>query len=406
MTLWERSMGSNVVRKTLYTGLWLACLFSVLTACSKAESPAEEGGPPPPAVSVAEVLVQDVTPWDEFSGRIEATDSVEIRPRVAGVIDKVAYREGQDVKEGEVMFIIDQRPFQAELQRSEATVTRAKAQTKLAHSERARAHKLYQTKVISKEDYDQRVAAEEQAEADVRAAKAALRLARLNLEYTEVRAPIDGRTGRALVTRGNLVQSDPTPDLLATLVSLDPVYVYFDVDEQTYLGYTAADGDAAVNNVGGRGKVFIGLGNEQGFPHEGRVDFIDNQLDATTGTIRMRAVLDNKDHRLTPGLFARVKLLAASAHSAMLVDDQAILTDQDKKYVYVLGPENRAMRRNIDIGRSVGNLRIVKTGLEAEDKVIVHGLQKVFFPGMPVNPQEIKMGEPEPAPGPPPGMGH
>jgi len=397
----ENSVRGRIAEKIFYSWIFLACAMSVLTACSKAESPAEGGGPPPPMVSVAEVLVQDVTPWDEFSGRIEATDSVEIRPRVAGVIDKVAYREGQDVKEGEVMFIIDQRPFQAELQRAEAAVTRAEAQTKLADSERERAHKLYQTKVISKEDYDQRVAAEEQAKADVRSAKAALRLARLNLEYTEVRAPINGRAGRALVTRGNLVQSDPTPDLLTTLVSLDPVYVYFDVDEQTYLGYTAED------NTSGRRQVFIGLGNEEGYPHEGRVDFVDNQLNATTGTIRMRAVLDNKDHRLTPGLFARVKLLAAAAHSAMLVDDKAILTDQDKKYVYVLGPENRAMRHNIDIGRSVGNLRIVKTGLEAGDKVIVHGLQKVFFPGMPVNPQQIRMGDPEPAPpGPPPGMGH
>ena len=377
--------------------LVVALLVIALAGCGKPQQP-QGGGMPPPAVSVAEVLIQNITPWDEFSGRIEAKETVEIRPRVAGVIDAVRYREGEDVKKGEVLFVIDQRSFRAELARAQAAVARAEAQVVLAKGESARARKLFDSKVFSKQDYDQRIAAETQAEADVHAAEAAVRLASLNLEYTEVRAPIDGRTGRALVTKGNLVSSDPTPDLLTTLVSIDPVYVYFDVDEQTFLGYKAA-GDAQ-----GKRRVSIGLSDEKDFPHAGTVDFVDNQLDPATGTIRMRAVIANPDHALIPGLFARVKLLGTADRSMVLVDDRAILTDQDRKYVYVLGPENRAMRRNIDIGRTIGGLRIVLGGLKAGDKVIVYGLQKIFFPGMPVNPQTIHMGDPEPAPG--PGAGH
>jgi len=383
--------------------LVVAPLVIGIVSCGKPQQP-QGGGMPPPAVSVAEVLIQNITPWDEFSGRIEAKETVEIRPRVGGIIDSVRYREGEDVKMGEVLFVIDQRSFRAELERAQAELAHAEAQVVLAKGESARARKLFDSKVFSKQDYDQRVAAETQAEADVHAAKAAVRLANLNLEYTEVRAPIAGRTGRALVTKGNLVSSDPTPDLLTTLVSIDPVYVYFDVDEQTFLGYKAA------GEADGKRRVSIGLSDETDFPHTGMVDFIDNQLDPATGTIRMRAVIANPDHALIPGLFARVKLLGTADRSTMLVDDRAILTDQDRKYVYVLGPENRAMRRNIRIGRVVGGLRIVEDGLNAGDKIIVYGLQKIFFPGMPVTPQPIHMGDPEPAPGPggpgAPGAGH
>jgi multidrug efflux system membrane fusion protein len=401
-----RRPGGRFVRSVM---LVVAPAVIGIVACGKPQQP-QGGGMSAPAVSVAEVLIQNITPWDEFSGRIEAEETVEIRPRVAGVIDAVRYREGEDVKKGEVLFVIDQRSFRAELERAQAAVARAEAQVVLAKGERARARKLFDSKVFSKQDYDQRVAAETQAEADVHAAKAAVRLASLNLEYTEVRAPIGGRTGRALVTKGNLVSSDPTPDLLTTLVSIDPVYVYFDVDEQTYLGYEARSAAAIRQTAEGKRRALIGLSDNEGYPYTGTVDFIDNQLDPATGTIRMRAVIANSDHTLIPGLFARVKLLGTADRSTMLVDDRAILTDQDRKYVYVLGPENRAMRRNIRIGHVVGGLRIVEDGLNAGDKIIVYGLQKIFFPGMPVNPQPIHMGDPEPAPGPggpgAPGAGH
>lgn len=371
-----------------------------LAACGQGQQAQQQaGGPPPPAVSVAKVEARNVAQWDEFTGRIEAPDTVEIRSRVSGFIESVRYKEGHEVNKGDVLFVIDQRPYKAVLNRTEAELTQARAQAALAKSEATRTTKLLETHVISQEAHDQRMAAENQASAAVQAAEAAVQTARLNLEFTEVRSPIHGRAGQAMVTVGNLVSTDPSPTLLTTVVSLDPMYVYFEGDEQTYLRY----GDMArrgerPNSRDKRNPVMVGLSNEDGFPHEGYMDFVDNQLNPATGTIRARAVLDNKDRMFTPGLFARVKLLGSGEFSAFLVDDKAILTDQDRKYVYVLGPENRAMRRDIKLGRSAEGLRIVTEGLTADDQVIVHGVQKIFFPGMPVQPQTIRMGDAPPAP--------
>ncbi len=370
---------------------------ALLTACGQGqpEAPSQAAGPPPPAVSVAAVEAREIAQWDEFTGRIEATDAVDIKPRVSGVIESVRYREGSEVRKGDVLFVIDARPFRAAVDRAEAELAQARAQAALARSEAERAQKLFETKVFSQEAHDQRIAAQRQADAAVQAAQAAAETARLNLEFTEVRAPIDGRAGQALVTAGNLVLTDPSPSTLTTVMSIDPVYVYFEGDEQTYLRY----GDAARRGLrGDRIPVKVGLSDEEGFPHEGHVDFIDNRLNPATGTILVRAVLGNKDRAFTPGLFARVQLLGGAASTAMLVDDKAILTDQDRKYVYVLGPENRALRRDIKIGRSAEGLRIVTDGLGPDDQVIVHGVQKIFFPGMPVVPQTIRMGDPPPAP--------
>jgi len=382
----------------------------LLAACGQGQQAPEQagGGPPPAAVSVAKVEVRKVAQWDEFTGRIEATDSVEIRPRVSGVIDRVSYHEGSEVRKGDVLFIIDQRPYRAALDRVEAELAQARAQAVLARSEATRAQRLLETKVISQEAHDQRIATEQQASAAVQAAAAAVTTARLDLDFTEVRAPIDGRAGEAMVTVGNLVQTDPSPSLLTTVVSLDPVYVVFEGDEQTYLRY----GDMARRGErpsarDKRTPVMVGLSNEDGFPHQGYVDFVDNQLNPATGTIRARAVLANKERIFTPGLFARVKLLGSGEFSAALVDDRAILTDQDRKYVYVLGPENRALRRGVKLGRSSEGLRIVTEGLGPDDQVIVHGVQKIFFPGMPVMPQTIRMGDPPPPPqGPAEAGGH
>jgi len=379
----------------------LALGFLILAACNKGTNEQGGGGLPPPQVSVAEVIIRDVTPSNEFSGRIEAKESVQIRPRVGGVIEEVRYREGDIVKKGDLLFVIDQRPFRTELNRAEAELARAQAQAELAQAEIHRAQNLIARNLLSQDDYDQRVAAEDQAKANVQSAKATVQLARLNLDYTKVLSPIDGRAGRAMATKGNLVSSDPTPDLLTTIVSLDPMYVYFDSDELTYLRYSKLARQMELN--GDQKKiqpVLVGLSNEEGFPHQGYVDFVDNQVDPNTGTIRIRAILENKDYQLLPGLFARVKLLSTETQQAILVDDQAILTDQDRKYVYVLGPDNVAMRRNIKIGQNAGNLRVVTEGLQAGDQIIVHGVQKVFFPGMHVTPQPIQMGDPPP---PPPG---
>jgi len=354
--------------------------------------------PPPPAVSAAAVVSKSVTYWDEFSGRVTAIDNVEIRPRVGGYIDSVKFKEGDEVKKGDVLFVIDRRPFQAQASRAEAELVRARTQAELARTQADRAKKLLEGRVISQEEFDQRIAAGAEADAAVRAASAAADAARLDLEFTEIRSPINGRAGQALITPGNLVS--PNQSLLTTVVSLDRVYVYFESDEQSFLRY-AAMGQSGERSASqdARHPVQVGLANEAGFPHEGVLDFVDNHIDPKTGTIRTRAVFDNKDRQLTPGLFARVKLLGSGQVNAILIDEKAILTDQDRKYVYVVGDQNRAMRRDIVLGRESDGMRVVTSGLNPGDRVIVHGVQKIFMPGMPVAPQDIIMGAP---PAPPP----
>jgi multidrug efflux system membrane fusion protein len=373
--------------------LALALAATLLSGCDASQARNPQAGPPAPEVSVAEVVVREVTQWDEFTGRVEATETVDVRPRVAGYIEKVNFGEGKEVRKGDVLFVIDQRPYRAELDRATAELARARSEAELTKSQAGRAQKMVDAAAISREEYDRRLAAAAQAVAGARAAEAAVQTARLNLEFSEVRSPIDGRAGRALVTAGNLVAAGST--LLTTVVSIDPVHVYFDGDEGTYLRYgeLARSGERP-SSRDAKNPVFVGLANEQGFPHEGTMDFVDNQLDPRTGTIRARAVLDNKDRVFTPGLFARVKLLGGGRHTAMLIDDKAVLTDQDRKYVYVLGPDNKALRRDVKLGRMDDGLRVVTGGLVAGDRVIVNGVQKVFYPGMQVNPQSVAMGAP------------
>ena len=288
--------------------------------------------------------------------------------------------------------MIEPRPYRTELARAKAELARARSEAQLARSQDLRAQALVDARAISRDEADTRRAAVAQGDAAVRAAEAAVASAELDLQFTEVRAPIAGRTGRAMVTVGNLAQADTT--LLTTLVSMDPVHVYFEGDEKTYLRYNelASDGQRAEL----RNTVHVGLANETGYPHIGTVDFVDNQLDTDTGTIRARALLPNPDHVFTPGLFARVQLEGGAEVESMLVDDKAVLTDQDRKYVYVLGADNKAVRKDIVTGRMVDGLRVVDSGLVPQDKVIVRGMQKVFVPGMPVAPTTIAMTEPAP----------
>lgn len=367
--------------------------IALAAGCSSHAEPSA-GMPPPPAVSVATVLTKPVKAWDEFTGRVAAVETVDLRPRVSGYVQRVAYREGQEVRKGDLLFVIDQRPYKAALDRALADLERARSEAALAQSQDARAQQLIEAKAISREEFDTRHAATAQGNAAVRAAEAAVATARLDLQFTEVRSPIDGRAGRALVTEGNLAQADQT--LLTTVVSQDPMYVYFESDEQSFLRY----GELARKGErdGTRNPVRVGLANEAGYPHAGTVDFVDNQVDANTGTIRARAVVPNPDRMLTPGLFARVQLQGSGQFTAMLVDDKAVLTDQDRKYVYVLGPHNVAQRKDIVTGRLIDGLRVVESGLSPQDKVIVHGVQKVFMPGMPVQPRLIAMGAPPPGP--------
>lgn len=354
-------------------------------------------GPPPPEVSVASVLVRPVQQWDAFNGRIEAAQTVEVRPRVSGTVDQVAFADGQEVQSGALLFLIDQRPYRAALAAAQSQLERATAAAQLARIQARRATALVEKNAISREEVDNRTAEQAQTRAEVRAATAALATAQLNLEFTEVRAPIAGRVGRALLTRGNLVQADQS--LLTTLVSQDPVQVYFEPDEQSYLRYLALARAGAQPNA--NQTVRLGLVNEAGLPHQGRLDFVDNRVNPATGTIRLRAVLPNPDRRFTPGLYARVQLDGGTVPAEVLIDERAVLTDQDRRYVYVLGPDQKAVRKDVQLGTAVGRLRVVRSGLAPGDEVVVDGVQKIFYPGMAVQPVAVPMvpsdGQPDPS---------
>lgn len=372
------------------TALGAMFLSVLLVGCD--DGVAQNAVPQAPAVSAADVVVKSISQWDSFNGRIEAVESVQLRPRVSGYIDKVNYTDGQEVKKGEVLFTIDDRTYRAELEQAQASLARAKTQASLARSEANRTDKLVNTNVVSREEWEQRRSAATQAQADIRAAQAAVDAAQLNLDFTKVTAPIEGRASRALITSGNLVTAGDSASVLTTLVSLKTVYVYFDVDEATYLHYQnlARSGQGASSNHLAL-PVEIGLVDEEGYPHQGKVDFLDNQLTPSTGTIRMRALLDNAQRQFTPGLFARVRLPGSAEFNATLIDDKAVLTDQDRKYVYTVDKEGKAQRRDITQGRLAAGLRIVQQGLNPGDKVIIDGLQKVFMPGMPVNAKTVPM---------------
>ena len=365
-----------------------ALLVVGLSGCGSQAAPGS--AMPAPPVSVARVLEQPVQQWDEYTGRIEAVTSVELRPRVSGYVDRIAFEEGEEVRKGELLFVIDPRPYQATLAQAEANLERARSEARLARAQHERAQSLVEAQAISREEAESRRATAAQGDAAVRAAEAAVATARLDLQFTRVTSPIDGRAGRALVTVGNLAQSDAT--VLTTVVSLDPVHVHFEGDEQTFLGYRelVRSGDRADSS----NPVRVGLAGEEGYPHEGVVDFVDNRVDPATGTIELRAVLPNPDRVFTPGLFARVQLLGREHDKALLVDHKAVLTDQDRTYVYVLGKDNAAVRKDVELGGKAGGLRVVTAGLEAGDRVIVHGVQKVFHPGMQVAPRMIAMGAP------------
>ncbi|HSD71047.1 MAG TPA: efflux RND transporter periplasmic adaptor subunit [Woeseiaceae bacterium] len=343
--------------------------------------------PLPPEVTVSEVLIQEVHEWDEFTGRLESSETVEVRPRVSGYIESVHFDEGARIAKGDLLFQIDARPFRAEVNRLTAERDRALAQLELARTNSRRAERLFQQNATSREQLDSFTTAEATAAANVAAVEAQLDAAKLDLEFTRVVSPIDGRVSRALITPGNLVDSS---SWLTTVVSPNPIYAYFDADEQTYLAYAGiarSDSDGETAN-----KAFVGLINEQGHPHEGRLDFVDNRVDAESGTIRGRAVLDNSDDTLTPGLFARVKLVGRDTREVALIDDRAIGTDLDRKFVLVLDENNIAQYRAVTIGRLVDGLRIVTEGLAGGDVVIVNGLQRVR-PGMPVTAQEVSMAD-------------
>lgn len=354
-------------------------LLLTLAGCDAQGQAQDNATPPPPEVEVAEVRAEPVTLWGAFSGRVEAPQTVELRPRVSGYIDQLNFEEGELVKEGDVLFVIDPRPYQARLQLAQAELARMRSQLALASSEAARSAQLWERRAISREEFEQRNAAKTMAQAAVNAAAAALQSAQLDLEYTQVKAPVSGRIGRAEVTLGNLATADAT--LLATLVSVDPLYVYFESDQQTVQD----------NPHGQAVPVRIGLSGRQNFPYQGQLDFVDNQYNPRTGTLQYRARVANPDGKLRPGQFARVEMPVAAASAALLVDQKAVLTDQDRRYLYVLGDDNKVERRIVETGRRVNGLLVITDGLAAGERVVVNGLQKIAFPGIEVVPQQVAM---------------
>lgn len=376
-------------------GLYLVSAITVITlAAGCTRTSAQQAAAPPPQVTVASVIERTVTEWDEFTGRLQAVDSVEVRPRVSGLVAAVRFDEGAMVHRGDLLFQIDARPFQAEVDRLRAELARAKATARRGDSELQRAERLRTENAISREEHDRRAAFAQESAAQTAAVEAALRSAELNLEFTQVTSPIDGRVGRAIVTEGNLVSSGPgEATLLTTVVSLDPVHAYFDADEQIFLKYSGAGAggrlpafaQAPVGRKPDTTAVRMALSSDDGFPRVGHLDFVDNQLDGTRGTIRGRAVFRNADGQLTPGLFVRLRLAGTAAYPGLLVQDRAIGTDLDKKFVYVVGPKNDVQYRAVTLGPIVDGLRVVRSGLEAGESVIVNGLQRVR-PGAQVTP--------------------
>ena len=374
-----------------------ALATGVLAACAP-------GGPPqmpPPAVNVAQVVTETISEWDPYDGRITAIDSVEIRPRVTGYLAATHFREGGRVAKGALLFTVDDREYQAALASARANTARAVTRADVARLEAARSEKLKAARAISEEELESRRGELRQAEADVAAARAQERQAALNVEFTQIRSPIAGLVSSARVRPGNLVSAGST--LLTTVVSTDPVYVEFEGDERMYLKYQdLAKAGERKSSRDARNPVRVGLANENGYPHEGEMVFVDNVLDPTTGTIRVRAQLSNKDGTFTPGLFARVQLLGSGERPAMLIHERAVLTDQDRKYVYVVGEDNLAQRKDVRLGGQLGEMRIVLSGLAAKDRVVVNGVRKIFFPGMPVAPQLVPMDKPDYEPPPKP----
>ncbi len=376
----------------MHTALKISLLplaFAVLAACARNE--AAEAPPAPPAVQAAKVIAKPITEFDEFTGRFEAVERVEVRPRVSGYVTATRFEQGHEVKKGDILYLIDARPYQATLKQAQAELARARTQLKQAQSERDRADRLIEKRAISQEEYDERISGSEQAGASLAAAEAAVESAALDLSFTEVRAPISGLVGRAEITAGNLVAAGQT--LLTTVVSIDPIYVSFDGDEQVYLKYVGMDlrGERKSSRTA-QNPVWAGLADEQGHPHEGHMVFLDNALNPETGTIHARGLFKNTDRRFTPGMFARVKLVGSGEYDALLINDSAVGTDQSVKFVLKVGKDNKVEYTPVKLGPLVDGLRVVREGLTPNDVILVKGLQQVR-PGMPVTPQLVAMGE-------------
>ena len=382
----KRRILASALAVLAVTGLSFG-IFGVSGSQAQSGAPA---APPATPVSVATVVQSDVSAWDEFSGRLEAVERVDIRSRVAGTIQAVQFREGALVKKGDLLLTIDPAPYAAEVERADAQVASAQARVAQARGEHERSQRLWSEQAISRREFDERLNGKGEADANLRAAQAALQTARLSLGYTQVRAPVSGRVGRLEVTVGNLVAAGPGSPVLTTLVSVSPIYASFDADEQVVAkALKDVQGSSASRNLD-RIPVQMGTAASTDTPFEGKLQLVDNQVDAKSGTVRARAVFDNKDGQLMPGQFARIRMGQATTATALLVNERAIGTDQNKKFVMVVGADNKAIYREITLGASINGLRVVKGGLQASERIVVNGLQRIR-PGALVAPQTVEM---------------
>lgn len=364
----------------------LPLLALLLASCNKPQA----GAPmqfPPPSVTVLAPLQQEIQEWDEFTGRIDAIETVEIRPRVSGYLDQVHFKSGQIVKKGDLLFTIDPRPFQAVLDRADAELQRAKTKLDLTKREMERAARLTEAKAISAEEAETKITAYREASDGLRAAEAALKAVALDVEFCSVRSPINGRVSREMVTAGNYVSGAAGfTTLLTTVVNAEKVYAYADIDESTFLRYqrqsTAGTGTHLTDKVT---PAEMQLEGESGYPHQGRIESFDNRIQGTTGSILVRAIFDNKESTLRPGSFVRLRLPAGQAYNGMLVTEQAIGTDQGQKFVLTVDKDNMTQYKAVELGPLLGSNRVIRSGLSKDDQVIINGLAKVR-PGMPVAP--------------------
>ncbi len=368
-------MKTRVTRGTL-ASLSLLCLLS--TSCTKPKPPATR---PPPPVTASHPTSREVIEWDGYPGRLDAVDLVEVRARVSGYLESVHFTDGAEVKKGDLLFVIDPRPYQAELDRAEADLKQAQTRLELAVNELARAERLLKSKAISEEEADSRSKGKREVEAAIQSAHASLEMAKLNIAFTHVTAPISGRIGRKLITEGNLVNgSQGQSTLLTTIVSQDPMYCYFDADERSILKYQQMAREGKGESIRD-GKVVceLELANETGFPHKGVLDFVDNRVDSATGTLRVRGVFPNPapDRLLQAGFFARVRVPGSGKYQALLVPDSAVGADQGQKFVYAVNDQDVVEYKLVKLGPVVDGLRVIREGIQAGDWVLVNGLMSV-----------------------------
>jgi RND family efflux transporter MFP subunit len=370
----------------------LAFLALAVAACGD-QTAKTSAAPPPPAVSVANPLEREVVEWDEYTGRFDAVDTVEVRARISGFLNEVKFTDGAIVKKGDLLFVIDPRPFQRVLDRDRAALLGAKIQLEFAEKDLERAKPLMATSTISQQVFDQRTQAVRAAEANVLSAEANVRSGELDVEFTQITAPITGRISRKLVSEGNyLTGSSGSGTLLTTIISADPVYFYFDVSETEFLKYqrfgsAMAQRGAAVSEV----PVELALQGEQGFPHKGRMSFIDNRIDQNTGSLRVRAVFDNPGQLFQPGLFARVRLAGSGKYKAVLLPDMAVAADQSNRFVFAVADDGTVSTRPVELGPMIDGLRVIRKGIAASDTVIVNGLQRARS-GIKVTPEKTVIG--------------